>query len=406
MGGIEQATTSTNLTIGSTYFIRVYDYHENLNAGLSGGTDFQICVTCNTSSGVACTNYASIPFSASYNENANSGTFSVSASGTGCMFSAMSNCSWINSLTTSPGVVAYNVDANTNCSSRTCTISIFDGSSVLQPSATYTVTQAGVSPPSCGTIFSSTNICESSIQNYSISCSNATSYNWIVPFGWFINSGQRTSSINVTVGANTGQVCVIPFNGNCQSAPVCSNTILVTPMPSQLGLITGATTTQPNTQQSYFVPAISSAIAYQWTTPFTWTVVANGTSNTPTFDMNSGSSGNLCVSAINSCGISSPSCIFISTASVGIYEVGATTKFTIYPNPSEEIIHIMGDGIGNGTYEIVLTNAVGQQVKNQSLKISTHSMETVISIEELPSGIYFLSISSDMVKQIVKVEKR
>jgi hypothetical protein len=49
--------------------------------------------------------------------------------------------------------------------------------------------------------------------SYSVSnVSGATSYNWIVPTGWTILSGQGTTSISVLTGANSGSVSVTPSN--------------------------------------------------------------------------------------------------------------------------------------------------------------------------------------------------
>lgn len=49
-------------------------------------------------------------------------------------------------------------------------------------------------------------------------------YEWLVPVGWTINSGQFTNSINVTAGSNSGDVVVIPSN-TCGDGP--SQTISV-----------------------------------------------------------------------------------------------------------------------------------------------------------------------------------
>jgi PKD repeat protein len=42
--GLPETVTLTTLTAGSTYYIRVYDYHENVHTSLPGGATFSICV--------------------------------------------------------------------------------------------------------------------------------------------------------------------------------------------------------------------------------------------------------------------------------------------------------------------------------------------------------------------------
>jgi uncharacterized repeat protein (TIGR01451 family) len=49
----------------------------------------------------------------------------------------------------------------------------------------------------------------------------ATGYTWTVPSGTVITSGQGTSSITVTLGKTSGNVCVTVTNGSCTSAPQC-----------------------------------------------------------------------------------------------------------------------------------------------------------------------------------------
>jgi hypothetical protein len=62
---------------------------------------------------------------------------------------------------------------------------------------------------------------------YSLSSvSGATSYNWIVPSGWTILSGQGTNSISVLTGANSGYVKVTPSNA-CASGTMRMKYVVV-----------------------------------------------------------------------------------------------------------------------------------------------------------------------------------
>ncbi len=53
-------------------------------------------------------------------------------------------------------------------------------------------------------------------------------YEWLVPVGWTINSGQFTNSINVTSGSNSGDVIVIPSNA-CGAGPSQSISVEICP---------------------------------------------------------------------------------------------------------------------------------------------------------------------------------
>lgn len=87
-------------------------------------------------------------------------------------------------------------------------------------------------PTGPGTLAGNANVCEGSTQTYSVSgVSGATNYNWTVPSGSVITSGQGTSTITVTVGPTSGNVCVTPSNSCTSIANICQ-ALNVTPLPA------------------------------------------------------------------------------------------------------------------------------------------------------------------------------
>jgi hypothetical protein len=71
------------------------------------------------------------------------------------------------------------------------------------------------------------NVCIGQVYTFSIlPITNATDYNWTVPPGATINSGQNTTSINVTFGASSGSVCVTASNA-CYSSPTVCMTVSI-----------------------------------------------------------------------------------------------------------------------------------------------------------------------------------
>ncbi len=72
-----------------------------------------------------------------------------------------------------------------------------------------------------GSITGLATVCTGTSQTYSIAAvTGATNYTWTVPTGWTINSGQGTTSINVTSGTpgQNGNITVVASN-NCGNAP-------------------------------------------------------------------------------------------------------------------------------------------------------------------------------------------
>ncbi len=66
-------------------------------------------------------------------------------------------------------------------------------------------------PFAAGTVTGGSSVCEGSIQTYQVA-DHGAAYNWSVPSGWTITSGQGTHEITVTVGSASGTVQVTPHN--------------------------------------------------------------------------------------------------------------------------------------------------------------------------------------------------
>lgn len=94
---------------------------------------------------------------------------------------------------------------------------------------TYT---AGTPPAQPGAITGSTSVCAGTTGNYSISAVPlATSYTWTVPPGAIINSGQGTTSINVTFGTTPGNISVTAYSNPSCGSPVRTQAITVNANP-------------------------------------------------------------------------------------------------------------------------------------------------------------------------------
>jgi hypothetical protein len=94
---------------------------------------------------------------------------------------------------------------------------------------TYVV--SGGVPPSPASVSGLSSVCAGTTTTFSISpVVGATSYTWTVPAGATINSGQGTTSINVTFGTSSGNVAVTADNSCGSSAPT-NFAITVNPLP-------------------------------------------------------------------------------------------------------------------------------------------------------------------------------
>jgi len=94
--------------------------------------------------------------------------------------------------------------------------------------------------------------------------------------------------------------------------------------------------------------------------------------------------------------------IFISNGPVGINEPVKNSPLTVYPTMGNGNIFIEEAGVGRNSIKLSVVNMIGKEVKKLDF-IQTNG-KTLISLNELPEGIYILKIKStaqQLTKRIV-----
>ena len=162
-------------------------------------------------------------------------------------------------------------------------------------------------PLAAGVITGSSLVCQGQTGvTYTVpSIIGATQYNWTVPVGATITSGQGTTSItvNFTTSATAGSIQVSGRN-TCGDGPSSSLAFSVNPLPDAAGLITGLSAVCDGaTGVVYSVAPITNATGYVWSLPSGAVITsgANTSSITASFPVGA-SSGNISVYGTNSCG--------------------------------------------------------------------------------------------------------
>jgi gliding motility-associated-like protein len=111
-------------------------------------------------------------------------------------------------------------------------------------------------------------ICPNTTKTYSVTTNtNVVNYQWVVPNGANIISGQGTTSININWGNSTGgQITMTPSNacgaGQSSNLTVSINTAIPNPLDIQ-----GAKEVCPGATAKYFVTTDPSVIEYRWILP-------------------------------------------------------------------------------------------------------------------------------------------
>ncbi len=167
-----------------------------------------------------------------------------------------------------------------------------------------------------GSITGEVSVCEGATESYSIGAvSGATSYTWSLPSGAFISSGYGTNSVSVTFASTSGTVCVTADNSCGSSEPQC---MPVTVFGSLSGVLPGAITGSSSvcsgaTDVAYSISDMSDATSYSWTVPSEASIVSGSGTNTILVDFGT-ASGDVSVSASNSCGTSDSRVLAVSVS--------------------------------------------------------------------------------------------
>lgn len=88
-------------------------------------------------------------------------------------------------------------------------------------------------PASVGAIIGDDEFCQKTDHTYTVNYVDGITYNWTVPSGWTITTGQGTNQIDVTVTTTgvSGQVIVTPEN-DCGNGPSSILNVIVNPLPA------------------------------------------------------------------------------------------------------------------------------------------------------------------------------
>ncbi len=174
--------------------------------------------------------------------------------------------------------------------------------------------QAPLAP---STITGPIDVCSLLGANVNYSCSEVTSaieYNWTVPIGTNLVSGQGTSNIVVhypIVGYNSGTLSVNTSNGCGVSSSTQQVPIAVLPAP---GFITGPNAVCGLSTAVYSIMPVNGAISYLWTVPSGLTIISGqGTTAIRTSILSGTINGNITVKATNSTCIISPASTLLIT---------------------------------------------------------------------------------------------
>ncbi|MGZ4048563.1 MAG: FG-GAP-like repeat-containing protein, partial [Bacteroidia bacterium] len=259
------------------------------------------------------------------------------------------------------------------------------------------VIHAVIIPPTPGAITGPTNVCSymgsSSNAIYSIAAlALANSYNWTVPAGATIISGQGTTSISVnyTSAFVSGNVAVQSVSG-CMGA---FKTLAITKtIPAVPGVISGPASvcSYVGTASTpiYTITAVANATSYNWTVPTGATIVSGaGTTSITVSYSTSFVPGNISVQSVSGCGSSAAKTLAITqtlpaapTAITG--PTNACPYMGIATNATYSITAVAGAASYNWTVPAGATIVAGTGTTSIDVSYSTAFVSGNVSVQSV-----------------------
>ncbi|MFM7016847.1 MAG: reprolysin-like metallopeptidase [Bacteroidota bacterium] len=89
-----------------------------------------------------------------------------------------------------------------------------------------------------------------------------------------------------------------------------------------------------------------------------------------------------------------------TNSNVGVQQIYSSNNFTIYPNPSAGIFHLIKNTASSEKCKLKLTNTLGQLITVQSIQ---SNQPYDIDLSNLESGIYFITLSTNEISETQKI---
>ena len=249
-----------------------------------------------------------------------------------------------------------------------------------------------------GTGLSSGNLLIAAPAGFEISTSMGSGYGSSINLtpisGTVVNTTIYARLSSSAIGNPTGNIVCSASNATSQNISVTGT---VNPPPT-IGTITGNAT--PASISSPFTYSVSN----QPNSTYFW-LATNGTiqsgqgTNAVNVVWPRAGTGNLNAKITNSNNCTDSTVLPINITNVGINSLSLENDLTVYPNPTKSNITITNKTNIVGK-KYIITNLVGQTILSGKLNLN----ETIVNLEALQSGMYFLSLDG-MSKQSIKVIK-
>ncbi len=216
---------------------------------------------------------------------------------------------------------------------------------------------------------------------------------------WLFDNGDTsTNSITSKTYSSTGNYTIkliIKSNNNC--IDTANNNITVLPKLTIGNILGNSAPTSVTIPFQYSVLSQANS-NYNWTA-LNGTIQSGQGTNAVNVIWPTAGIGNLKAEITNNDGCKDSTNLSINITSVGINKLSLENDLNVYPNPTKNNITITNKTNLVGK-NYIIENLIGQTILSGKLNLD----ETIVNLETLQSGMYFLSIDG-LNKQSIKVIK-
>ena len=104
----------------------------------------------------------------------------------------------------------------------------------------------------------------------------------------------------------------------------------------------------------------------------------------------------------DSCAFDSLYTINLNPSTAGLITENVESRISVFPNPTNRAIHVIGTGIKN-IHSIEVLNYLGEKIMTENFDAKNHIDPIRIDLENFQPGIYFLSLCEDDLHVIKKI---
>ncbi|MFL5753898.1 MAG: PKD domain-containing protein [Bacteroidia bacterium] len=158
--------------------------------------------------------------------------------------------------------------------------------------------------PNTSPISGTSPVCQNATAiTYSVTNTAGSTYNWTIPAGATLISGQGTNLITVNWGATGGSISVTETN-TCGNGTAVSFTVVVNTLPATTP-INGSPTVCPNSTNVIYSTNNTAGSTYNWTVPAGAAIISGQGNNAVIVNWGT-TAGTVSVTETNACGVGTP----------------------------------------------------------------------------------------------------